>query len=265
MSRWKGLLYKEWIVARPGLAAVMIAVLLAIGVLPFLFHRYISGETSVITYGFVLSSFTLLFLSYMPVLSLFTSLTMDMKRADIWLHSPSSVGVLVGAKALFAVVTTVAAMVWLVFILMMVFLTSGGAAGIPEELGTGVFIGFFGEIGSLVLLISLIQLSVGFLFWSIYQGLRHKFGRILAVPVTFLLFIGSFWLNDKLSGLPAAERLLGAGEFRFPNTERLTQYSDLGIELSGSLAAGGLVVALAVSVLLFWLGLLLFDKKVAGA
>ncbi|WP_040226112.1 hypothetical protein [Bhargavaea cecembensis] len=264
MKRWKGLFYKEWMLARPGIAVVLIVILLAVASGPFLLHQYISGETSIISYAFGISSFLLLFLSYMPVAGLFMSLTADMKRLDLWLHSPASLGTLVGVKALFALIAMAAAMIWLTLVLGIVFLITGGSAGIPEGLTAGLFTGFFAEIELIVLVIAVIQLAIGFLFWTIYQWLRRKFTRIAAVPVTGLLFIALFWVNEKLSGLPAAERVLGAGEFRFSSIERLSDYSDLGIEMTGALAAGGLIFSLIVSALFFWAGLALFDRKVAG-
>src|SRR5690606_21970005 len=113
MSRWKGLLWKEWVVARPGMALVVLTTVLSIWVVPFVLQRYIVPEVPVMNIAFIITGLWVLALSYMPAVGLLISLTTDMKRPDVWLHSPAPARVLLGAKAVFAVLMTVASMLFI--------------------------------------------------------------------------------------------------------------------------------------------------------
>ncbi|MET3574201.1 hypothetical protein ACFFIY_12035 [Bhargavaea ullalensis] len=265
MGRMRGLLYKERVTTQGGLLLLAITVIVTVGAAPFLLHHYVSTDTTVASFSFILSAVWFLLLSYMPLIWLLMSLAMEMKRPDLWLHTPASSGLLIGTKALFAAAVTIATLVWVAVVLGAVFLLSGGAKTLPDGLTAASFAGFFCEIGLLILLFSLMQMSVGFLFWSVYQSVRLRSSRLIAVPVTVAGILLFFFISEKISRTSAGSRLLGAGEIGLPNIEKVSRGLDIGLDMSGSLSMGGFLFGSVIALIAFGLGTWLFNRKVAGA
>ena len=265
MSRWKGLLWKEWIQARLGMAFLVLAAVLSIGVVPFLLQRYAFHEVPVMNIAFIVMGFWVLALSYMPVVSLLVSLQADMKRPDIWLHSPAPSYVLVGVKAVFAVLMTVASMLFLFTVLALanglVHLFSGGT-GLPEGVPIGWFMGFFAEVGTVSLFLGVMQMVLGFLFWTIYQWLK-KFTKIGAVILTGMLVGATFYAFQKVARWGPYEKLAGYGEIPLTYTERLNRVNDWSLDFTGTIAASGVGLAAIEAILLAMLAIYIFNRKVA--
>ncbi|MFC7366452.1 MULTISPECIES: hypothetical protein [Bhargavaea] len=265
MSRWKGLLWKEWVLARPGMVFLVLSAVLSIGVAPFLLQHYVVPDVPVMNIAAIIMGLWMVVLSYMPAVSLLISLTTDMKRSDIWLHSPSPSGVLIGAKAIFAVGMTVVSMLVVFCVLALASLFNyflSGSAGLPEGMPAGWFLGFLAEIGSVALFLGVIQMAIGFLFWTIYQWLK-KTNRVIAVIVTGALFIGTFYIWDKITSWGPYQKLAGYGEVPFRYSEQLNQINDWALDITGTVAAGGAGLAVIETILLAMLAIYIFNRKVA--
>lgn len=265
MSRWKGLLWKEWVLARLGMAFLVLGTVLSIGVVPFVLKHYLFPEFPVMNIAFIIMGFWILAFSYMPVVSLIASLQSDMKRPDVWLHSPAPSYVLIGAKAVFAVLMTVASMLFLFTVLALangLIYLLGGGSGLPEGVPIGWYMGFFAEVGTVSLFLGMMQMVLGFLFWTIYQWLK-KYTKVGAVIITGMLAGATFYVFQKVARWGPYEKLSGYGEIPLTYTERMNRVNDWALEITGSIAASGVGLAVIEAILLTMLAIYIFNRKVA--
>ncbi|SDD77287.1 hypothetical protein SAMN04488126_10151 [Bhargavaea beijingensis] len=265
MSRWKGLLWKEWVLARPGMALLVIATVLSIGVAPFLLQRYVVPDFPVMNIAAIIMGLWMVALSYMPAVSLVISLTTDMKRPDIWLHSPVPTSVLIGAKAFFAVLMTAVSMLLVFGVLALAnlfILIFSGSSGLPESVPAGWFVGFLAEIGSVSLFLGMIQMGLVILFWTIYQWMK-KANRVIAIVITGAMLIGTLYIWDKITTWGPYQKLAGYGEVPFRYSEKLNRINDWALDITGVVTASGMLLAVIETVFCVLLAIYIFNRKVA--
>lgn len=213
MTSWNGLLRKEWVLLRITFL-VLIAFIIFIAASSFA-PLAVGGKFDLIE---ITNMFSFLHM-YFGALLFVHSLNADMKQPDIWLHSPASIGKLLGAKMLMALLLVgVSNLVWSGIGVFTYFI--GGFVGVIPEwpnllkvLLTTVFAISASlpiwviykilalRVGWLAVIIILITLSIGSILWGIMEMIWHEFGPFagstLYAIVSIVLFTSGAILLEK--------------------------------------------------------------------
>lgn len=256
----RGLLAKEWAFLKwTAIALVFINLVITVletsSVFAGLFNRNATAIISVSNTWFFLHM-------YLGLILLFTSLTNEMKRADIWLHSPTSVLQLVGAKIVFSV-SAVTCSFLLCGAVISVLSYMGGAGSILEMILSYISTTF-------VLVLNVVFLIMtGFFFWSVYQVLKSRIGRI-SIIITMILVVMStilwafIWFTDWFQSF---REIMPIVDFRMLRSD-LPYFTETNFMLAGLmpedaiLTVGSLLLYFVLSSVLFIGGTTLFEKNV---
>lgn len=251
MERWKGLVRKEWALMKWGIVPLALLngalVFLAINnTLYGLLESLIVDIKFVIGFGFLLHMIA-------AVTWFLDSLNKEMKRPDIWLHSPTSMWQLIGAKVVFITMIIGCSVLLCGTIVGVAHYMGGGTASIVE----GLVLLF--SMAVVILLNAIYVMAVVFFFWSIYQVFRSRMDWFFSVIIMFVVFIlwayawGMIWFTDVFQTV----KELGPLNGMMPMME--INYIVPGIAI---LTIGNLVLHGVMTAIYFAVGSMLFEKKV---
>jgi len=261
MKIWKGLLQKEWMISKWEVTTLFF-LNAGIGVVfPIIISETFDIAQDVSDALHIFVGVWMLAHMFIGFKLLFTSLRHEMKRPDIWLHSPRSILQLIGAKVAYAAMITAELLIvgGLTFGLSMMLYHPS----LINSLTEGVLV-----LLSVVIAIFLISLNVmatGFLLWSIYQILRVRMGSI-SVVVVLGVFFGSAYLLERFRVLNIFDTTKAFGPVKFTNAKTFieTEYNMISVIVPEGIvfSIGSLLVYGAITGLFFLLGVALFEKKV---
>ena len=251
MKRWRGLIRKEWVLMRWGIVSFVLAfsvfVFLAyFHAFPRLMETIVVDIQSTMVFGFILHVLA-------SVSWFLNSLNKEMKRPDIWLHSPTSMWRLVGAKVVFITLVIGCSVLLCGTIVGVSYYMEDGITSIVDGLA------LFFSAGVVILLNAIYVMAVVFFFWSIYQVFRSRIDWFFSIIIMFVVFIiwayawGMVWFTDVFQTVKEIGPLNGT----MPMME--INYIVPGVAI---LTIGNLVLHGAMTVIYFIIGSTLFEKKV---
>ena len=262
MEAWKGLFKKEWVIMKWKVIA-LILVNVAIAIIS------VSPVYSKVPKDFILESqffrdVWILIHLIIGLLLLYQSLGREMNRADIWLHSPVSIGKLVGAKGLFSAFIVTCSLLVCGTIVGVFYYVGGGT--VPISAGVVLL---FSAIAA-IFLSSIYVMGVGFFFWSIDQVGNSRIGWF-SILITLGLFrvwayFGKYLYSSKVIGMikdVGTIQITGSISFFEENYIFENNYFFWGFFPEGALLSIGSFVLFALfTVIYFAFGSILFEKKV---
>jgi len=262
MKSWLGLLWKEWLLLRWGVGLIAVLSFFVILVGPLAIQKLFDVPGDYFSQAMVLGGIWLVLHLFVGLFLLFTSLGNEMKQPEIWLHSPVPMAGLVGAKVAFASTITAASLLWNGLLLGIAFYLSEGGGTIPYENGVlpllSVMVALF--------LRSLFVMGLGFFFWSFYQVLHARIGKFLGATASNILFFISIFLWEKVRVSGILDPLKAFGPVKWTDAAFFNEsdsYFFMGIAPEGvAFTIGGVLVYGMVTVALFMVGAVLFEKKV---
>lgn len=262
MKSWRGLIRKEWMLLRLGVTVITILSFFVILVGPSVVRMLFDAPGDFSSHALILGGTWIVFHLFLGAFVLFTSLGNEMKRPDIWLHSPASIVRLVGAKAAFASAVTAASLLWSGVLLGIAFFLSEVGGAITLEDGVLPLLSAMVAI----FLRSIFVMGLGFFFWSIYQVLRSRIGSFLSGVVSYILLFLSAALWEKARITTIFDSLKTFGPVKWTNVtfyNESTSYFFTGFVPDGVVfTVGGLLLYGTITVMLFMAGSVLFEKKV---
>lgn len=162
----------------------MLLVFIFVGVFPSLMARFSGGELSSGEMRTVLIFISLLLFFILPIIQLHASLNNDIKQRDIWLHNPSKIFTLIGAKWAFVLITLVSTSL---FCFLGFFFLGDNLVGTWQQIVLLiVFLTLF-EVYCYVIFSNLFLLLFAF-----YLQIKRYIGQF-SLFITFLLIILFFW------------------------------------------------------------------------
>jgi len=257
---WKGLFLKEWAFLKwTFLALLLLNVVITVLETSHIASGLLGGNMAEVI---SLSNLWFFLHMYLGLVLLFTSLMNEMKRVDIWLHSPRSVAQLIGSKILFSIAAVTFS--FLISGLVISILTYFGGVSSMSE----VIVSYLGSTFLLVLNASFL-IVIAFFFWSIYIVLHSRIGKISIFFTLFIIIMSVIlwsllWFTDWFQGIREMGILMDlrnmSGDFPF-FTETNLVIAGL-MPKGGTLSVGSLLLYIVLSSALFIGGTTLFQKKV---
>ncbi|MCM3710586.1 hypothetical protein [Sporosarcina luteola] len=174
MTGWNGLFRKEWMLMRYSfIAFIVLFIVIAVSS----FTPLAVGGIFDLTETTNMFSF---FQMYFGALLFIHSLHTDMKRPDVWLHSPASITRLLGSKMLMALLLVgLSNLIWTGIGIVVHFM--GGFEGVipgwPNLLK--------------VFLITIFAISASLPIWVIYRLLSLRIGWLAIIVLLLFFFFGS--------------------------------------------------------------------------
>lgn len=260
MKRLHGLLKKEFALMKGWLygTLLMSIVLMAIAGVGTS-TRSVEWINNSMIFGFVFLVLICIYL-FIPMIVLLESLKTEWQRADIWLHSPSTIFQLFGSKVLFS------GFVGLINIgiSVVLFLVYAGIFGSPVvELSFNDLIIFIAILVYSFYTISLLIMCLGLFFRVLYHLIKPTMNSF-AMPVLVLLFIVLAWTNEKVKSTVLYEKITTLGPIGDPLKEPF--YLEKGMFFIGPtepvIYSGEILLSLVYLVILFVVSAVLFERKV---
>ncbi|MFJ8067117.1 hypothetical protein ACIQYS_21310 [Psychrobacillus sp. NPDC096426] len=262
MKQLKGLLKKEWMLIRFWLVVLFILNTLGIIGIPLLLNTLIDN-VPIFKTALILATIWLFFSHFIAIILFITSLQLDMKRPDIWLHTESSIFKLIGTKLAFATIITSLSFLWIELLLVILQVVNAD----PEFMTFGQLLEMevyaFGGIFFAIILYLIIVLF----FWVIYHLIR-PYVKGFSVIITFFLFIVSSIIWSTNSSLEFIKNFPRFGGINIPVPgfiEKFSMnesYSDLTFLIEPTIYVSDIVIITAFAIILFWSSALWFEKKV---
>ena len=254
MNSWIGLVQKEWTQMKWRFVFfVLISNLMLFWGVPHLVFGVPEG-----TFTSIEPMIAICFILHliMAVSLLFDCLGTDIKRPDIWLHSPFPMRQLVGAKFLLVLLTVGFSLVLGGMIAGITYLMGNGVVSIWDNLflllGAGV----------VILLNAIYVMAIVFFFWSIYQVFRSRVGWLSILIIILLVNIwlygwGVVWFTEVFQTVKEMGPMHGS--IQAIDFLMLHNYVVPGGTI---LTVGSLVLYGMLTVFYFVSGAMLFEKKV---
>lgn len=257
MKVWKGLFKKEWMLLRWEFIALTFVVIVVLGAsLEYLFvdaRSYFTLENQWL--------YEMLLIVHLAagVILLYQSLSREMKRPDVWLHSSRPFWRLVGAKVLF-----------LSYMVMWSLLLCGAIIGVSYYMGGGTIpivdgIALLFSVIIAVVLNSIYIMVLGFFFWSIYQVLRSRIGWLSIVVAIGAFYVWIFFWGI-LYFLELFSPIKEMGLFKLTEGLPYLEYNNFiftGLVPEGAiLSVGSLLLYVVLIAIYFFAGAVIFEKKV---
>lgn len=261
----KGLIKKEWILLRWGIAALFLSNIVIVMAGPPLINRAFGIPLTTFENSLIITGVWFLFNLFIGVGVLLTSLEKEMSQLDIWFHSPAPMWKLVGSKAVFAVVVSALSLVLSGVLLILSFFMSDAYGVIPKSSGALSLL----SIMISIFLTSIYFMAIGFLAWSLYQVGRSRFQSLSIIFTILLLFLGAF-VGTFISELFRRSTILTAikefGPVKLTNVPFYNEHDSYlftGIVPDGvAFTVGGLFLYGLLTITFFVVGAKLFEKKV---
>lgn len=262
MKQLKGLIKKEWALMRLWLVILCILNTLGIVGIPILLNIWIEDlpifRTAIILVGIWL------FFSYLIATILFlTSLQLDMKKPDIWLHTESSIYKLIGIKLASATVITSLSLLWIE--LLLVILQAVNAD--PEFMTFGQLLEMQVYVLGGIFFYILLNLIIVLFFWVIYHLMR-PFVKGFSLIISFSLFIASSIFLSMSSNVEFFQKIPRFGGVNIPvpsfieQLKNLNNIENLTVFVEPTIYVSDIFLITAFAIILFWGSALWFEKKV---
>lgn len=262
MKQLKGLIAKEWELMRLWLVVLCILNTLGIVGIPISLNIWID-DVPIFRTAIILATIWL-FLSHLIATILFlTSLQLDMKRPDIWLHTESSIYKLIGTKLASATVITSLSLLWIDLLLVILqavnadpeFMTFGQLL----EMKVYVFIGIFFSI--------ILNLIIVLFFWVIYHLMRPFVkGFSLIISVTLFIVISIIWSMSSDIGFFEKFPRFGGINIPIPSfieqLKKFDNFEGLTFLVEPTIYVSEIFLITVFAIILFWGSALWFEKKV---
>lgn len=260
-SSWRGLLEKEWILWKWSVVTLLLLDIVVVLAGPTFTHNMFGAPKDFFTNTLVLVGtwFVLIVLIGMVLMSI--SLSHEMKRPDLWLHSPVSIYQLIGTKVIFAAVTVTALLVLGGLLLGVQFIFSGASGTVALMDSSLALVSVLIKL----LLISLFLMMLGVFVWALNQVLRSRLRTVGDFLSMIILFVIVF-LFEKVRVSGSLDQLKAFGPVKLTSTTFYNEHNSYlftGIVPDGVIfSVGGFLLYGVIAVMLFVAGSVLFEKKV---
>ncbi|TQR15519.1 hypothetical protein [Psychrobacillus soli] len=262
MKQLKGLIKKEWELMRLWLVILFILNALGIVGIPLLLHTWID-DVPIFKTAIILAGIWLLFSHLIASILFLTSLQLDMKRPDIWLHTESTIYKLIGTKLASATVITSLSLLWIELLLIILQSVIGDPAfmtlGQLLELKVYAFVGVFFSL--------ILNLIIVFFFWVIYHLMR-PYVKGFSIIISISLFMVSSGIWSMSSNIELFEKVPRFGGIHIPIPsfiEQLRNYDNienLTFLVEPTIYVSEIFLITLFAIILFWGSALWFEKKV---
>jgi hypothetical protein len=258
VKQWNGLLQKEWVQWRGQIIVLTFLLLAGLFILPSLAGVFAVGEVPVfeitMVIGFVAAGACIL----VPVIAFSMMFNKDMKRPDLWFHSTASTVKLVVVKMVMS------AGVGLAYLLITSFVVAIRYALTPQPEGIFNELLFYGSLLIVGVFLASIQFMVYGFFFIVIDQLLKPFLKGFSFVVTLLLFIISVRIYGEVTGSVFYEKFIQVGGFDLMSLKNPAidlQY-DYFTVTNTVLYAGEIIFGVVFTVGLFYLAIVLFEKRV---
>lgn len=259
MTRWRGLVKKEWVSTWVG----MVWLLLVGSVITAFSVSYAYNEIPEdfsITVSSLIETLTKIHI-WFAFIFLINGLSQDMKRSDTWLHSPASAAELISAKVVVLLFMLLGSLIVCTSILGGVYYSWGG------ELPVASAFAFSISVIVAILQNSLVMMMGGLIAWVVFHMLLTRIGKMAFVVTGIGVIVGiSVWLAlltmDVFKTFNEIGPLFASITTRFPELS-YRDFIIMGIAPESSfITIGNVVLYTVLSVFLFITSSILFEKKV---
>lgn len=258
MKQWNGLMRKEWVQWKWQLIFAIGLAIIALLVLPTVFGKITEDVEIVFEMTMMISFMVMMVGMIVPVICFATMFNRDIKLPDLWLHTTASTYKLIGVKLLMAAFIGAISLLVPAAVVALRFAISGTQWVTFDELaffGTSSLLFFFS--------ISLMLLIVGF-FFIVIDRLIKPFLKGFSIVVTGLLFVLSARLYGEVTASGLYDRVFHTGKLNLlemKNT-KLEIGESSSLYMNFDIYVGDVLFVTALSVILFFLAIKLFEKKV---
>lgn len=258
MKQWNGLMRKEWVQWKWQLIFAIGLAIIALLVLPTVFGKITEDVEIVFEMTMMISFMVMMVGMIVPVICFATMFNRDIKLPDLWLHSTASTYKLIGVKLLMAAFIGAVSLLVPAAVVAIRFAITKARAITFDELaffGTSSLLFFFS--------ISLMLLIVGF-FFIVIDRLIKPFLKGFSIVVTGLLFVLSARLYGEVTASGLYDRVFHTGKLNLlemKNT-KLEIGESSSLYMNFDIYVGDVLFVTALSVILFFLAIKLFEKKV---
>lgn len=255
MSQMSGLLWKDW--KRSKSTAWMMAALYFIILLflPFLFQKTVAKGQILFDVMLGVNAFFAFLSMLFPSIGLIVLLEKEMRRPDLWLHSPASMYKLVGSKLLFVSLSGIGGMVIPAIVMMIGYLVTEATVPFMElvRFCLPVFLSFLAAAVSTA--------SITLFLWVIYRLLKGMIGKA-AGPIMVFASIALTWLFGYFVMTPFYKKYIEIGPINLHSLGGSENTDILSLQAGTFFYTGELLFNIILTVLPFILAVKLIDKKV---
>ncbi|PIC96581.1 hypothetical protein CSV69_06545 [Sporosarcina sp. P26b] len=256
-----GLIQKEWIMLKRLIFWIFLLDIVVITVAPPLVTSFAGRLDTLYDNTHIIVGVLLVLHIFAVVFILFESLKREMRTLDMWLHSPTSMVQLVGAKLTFAVLLALGSLFFSGFLGgVVLYVIKDGTIGVE---GKEVL-----ALVSVVLALSIkliFMTATGWFFWSVYKVIKSRL-RFFSIPFILLFIVSALviWEQLRINGFFDWLRTIVSVRLTdesFYNEH--TSYFFMGFVPDGiAFSVGNLAFYLIISLVLLMIGSMFFEKKV---
>ena len=259
MTRWRGLVKKEWVVNWKGMG-LLIAVSTAITLFSVSYAYKGIPEDFSTTVSILIETLAKVHIWYAFIVFI-NGLKQDMDRSDTWLHSMATAIELISAKIVILLFMVLGSLIICTLLLGGVYYSWGGMLPIATGLAFSV--------SSIVAILqnSLVLMVGGLAAWVIFHILRSRIGKVAYLVTGMSVIVGIFvWLalltTDAFYSLNEMGPLFTSITVDYPDLS-YRNFIIMGIAPESSfITIGNSVLYAVLSVALFITSTVLFEKKV---
>lgn len=254
MNSWKGMLKKEYHLSK-GLIFVGLLALISVSIITYL----VSLNKDDYFIGFTFAVLLVIAHSFYLVVYMAVSLNVEAKQLHLWLHNPQSVSLLLLAKVingLFALIVSL--MVSSIYLLI----SAAQTIDIYSIFSSNYNLISFAVFTALNIIgLSIYNAMWLILFWTVYQILKSRIGKLSWLIIILLLNI-PVWIIDILINTKTMSAILNWGVIKVNNLHISANPENIKLEGFNTITLGYYAFYLIVLLLLFFLSSRLIDKKV---
>lgn len=257
MKQWNGLMKREWVAMKGWLYGTVGAAILITLIIPLFIAIFFKESVDGVVISFL--PLWLVVSLIMPISILLSSLKKEMDRPDIWLHSPVSIFKLFGAKAVFAsgigllnlAIATFVGLIQLKLFSPIPDLTFGGLIGFGSTFIFSVF------------LTSLLAMCMVLFIRVLYLVMEPRM-KGFTIPILIVFVFGASWVYERIRVTSFYEKITTFGPFANPLNKDFTMEGEgFFFQVNTTvLHTGSFLVAISLTIFLFVLAAVLFEKKV---
>lgn len=184
LQRFISLVKKELYTFKFWWISLILLVFIFIGLLPPIMEHFLGSELSSGDMRIVFIFISMLLFFIIPILQLHASLNNDIKQKDIWLHHPSKMFTLIGAKWVYVLITLFFTSL---FCFSGFFFLGDNLVGTWKQIFLLIILSTFLEVFCYVIFSNLFLL-----FFALYLQIKRYIGHF-SMLITFTLIILFFW------------------------------------------------------------------------
>lgn len=262
MGQWKGLVWKEWIIYKAFFFLWIVINILGILVGPFLIKRFLGVDVDIGIIA-IIGSAIWMFLHVMITMLIFiSSIERDMKRQDIWFHSPATMYKLVGAKLFSAFVFTFTSLVSVSVITTFAYQLFAKTDIIPLSTVLKIEMGLI-----LAIAFSALSFTIGIFAMWVFSRLLRPINIAFAHITSIVLYFITVNYYSKFIDSDLYKKLAHYLEIELPKMN-LGDFSSqnfyMNFEVNNNIFVGEIVFEIVFFTCLFIFSTFVFEKKVRG-